>query len=540
MKTKKNSLVKNASVLMAAAIVSRIIGLLYRRPMGQILGPVGMGYYGFASNLYSILLMISAYSIPMAVSKIASERLAKRQYKSAHRIFKGALLYAVIAGGIVALIAFFGGGALLPSNQQNALPALRVLAPTIFLSAILGVFRGYFQAHHNMTPTSISQIAEQIVNAVISILASYLLVRGITDASQSAIRGAMGGTTGTAAGVIAGLAFMLFVYYVNADTLRRQQKRDTHRKTESYARILGIILMMATPIILTTFINNASSYLDGRIYSGMQGMHGIASETIAAAYGEFSNYYVPVINIPLALASASASALMPEVSAAYAVKDRKTARSHIASTVRLTMFICIPAAVGLAVLAFPIMGVLFPTSTEISVRLLATGTIYVIFTALATITGSVLQAIGHPRRAMINAAVALGVNLALLAVLLGIAPQLDIYAVMIANIVFSVVYCVINALSLRKFLGRSSIDGMVYVKTVIAAAIMGLAVWLIYNGLYHVTYRPFICLVIAIIVGVLIYLVAYVLITGTKKEELARYPMGGKLVKFFVLIRIYR
>ena len=174
-----NSLVKNASVLMIASIISRVIGLLYRRPLGSILGSVGLGYYGYASNLYSILLLISSYSIPMATSKIISEMLAKKEYRGAHKVFRGAMLYAVIVGGITALICFFGGAILLPQNQQNALPALRALAPTIFLSAILGVLRGYFQAHRTMTPTSISQILEQIMNAIVSILAAWILIRNL-------------------------------------------------------------------------------------------------------------------------------------------------------------------------------------------------------------------------------------------------------------------------------------------------------------------------------------------------------------------------
>ena len=130
---KKSNLVKNASILMVASIVSRIIGLLYRRPLAATIGSVGMGYYGFASGLYSILLLISSYSIPMAISKIVAEKNAKREYKSAYKTFRGALLYAVIVGGMTALICWFGGRFLLPANQQNALPALRALAPTIFL-----------------------------------------------------------------------------------------------------------------------------------------------------------------------------------------------------------------------------------------------------------------------------------------------------------------------------------------------------------------------------------------------------------------------
>ena len=113
---------------MIATLVSRIIGLIYRRPLGAVLGSVGLGYYGYASNLYSILLLISSYSIPMAISKIVSGKLAKKEYRNVQKIFKGALIYAVVAGGIAALLAFFGGSILLPANQQNAVPALQVLS----------------------------------------------------------------------------------------------------------------------------------------------------------------------------------------------------------------------------------------------------------------------------------------------------------------------------------------------------------------------------------------------------------------------------
>ena len=144
MSKKKNTLLRNTSILMAATIISRVIGLLYRSPLGETIGNEGLGYYSTASNLYTILLLISSYSIPMAVSKIVSERLALKEYRNAHRVFHGALIYAVIVGGIAALVAFFGGKFLLPYNQQNALLALRVLAPTIFFSAVLGVLRRLF------------------------------------------------------------------------------------------------------------------------------------------------------------------------------------------------------------------------------------------------------------------------------------------------------------------------------------------------------------------------------------------------------------
>lgn len=536
-----NSLVKNASVLMIASIISRVIGLLYRRPLGSILGSVGLGYYGYASNLYSILLLISSYSIPMATSKIISEMLAKKEYRGAHKVFRGAMLYAVIVGGITALICFFGGAILLPQNQQNALPALRALAPTIFLSAILGVLRGYFQAHRTMTPTSISQILEQIMNAIVSILAAWILIRSLAPegGTRAAIYGAMGGTIGTGAGVVVGLLFMTFVYMLNRGYFRRKIAHDRRSTEQSYQEILKMLVLMITPIIFTSFIYNCSAYADSYLYSAIQGFNGMSADSISAAYGEYSNYYVPLVSIPLAMASASTSAMMPEVSGKYAIGQLDELNRQVNQTLRLTMFICIPCMIGLTVLAKPIMGVLFPSASELAEKLLFAGSVFVVTDSFSIVTGGVLQAIGKQHVALVNAGISLAVNLASLAVMLFARPGLDIYAVMLSNIIFSLVCCFLNILSMKKHLRTRHEIRKTYVEPLASSVIMGAVAWLIYTALFHLTRRPFIGLLVAILVAIVVYLVSYVVISKTTEEEMYRFPMGGRIVKFLRLIRIY-
>lgn len=537
---KKSSLLINTSILMIATIVSRVIGLLYRSPLGAAIGSEGLGYYGTASNVYVILLLISSYSIPMAVSKIISERLALKQYRNAQRVFHGALIYAATVGGLAALLAFFGGKYLLAYNQQSALPALRVLAPTIFFSAILGVLRGYFQAHNTMVPTSVSQILEQIANAVVSILAGYLLISAFaTDSTSKAILGSVGGTMGTAAGVLVGLLFMIFVYRVNRRGIHKKIKKDRSHTEESYGNILKIIFFMVTPVIFTTFIYNANAYVDNYIYSSLMGWHGVDSSVINAAYGEFSNYYVTLINVPLALASASASAMMPEVSGEFAVGNYREANARILQTIRLTMFLSIPAAVGLGVLSFPITGVLFPASTELSAWLLLGGSVSVVFSALSTITNSALQSIGRQKTALRNAAISLGLNVLVVTVILFVSEKPGIYAVLIANIAFSVSMCFLNNLSIRKYLRFRNEIRNTYLKPLAAAAGMGVVTWIVYYGLYLLTRLEALCLLAAIVVAVPLYLILYVWITQIPEEEMRRFPMGTKIVKVLKLLRIY-
>ena len=144
-----------AGILASAGIIVRIIGLLYNTPLVAIIGDEGNGYYNSAYYAYSIILLISSYSIPSAVSKVIAQRLATKEYRNAHRIFCCAFIYVLVVGSIASLFVFFGAGLLV--EMESAIFPLKILAPTIFFSGILGVLRGYFQAHKTMVQTSVSQ-----------------------------------------------------------------------------------------------------------------------------------------------------------------------------------------------------------------------------------------------------------------------------------------------------------------------------------------------------------------------------------------------
>ena len=176
MAEKKGAVVRQAAFLMAAQLICSVVGLLYRSPLHLIMGDVGDGYYTYAYEWYTIILLISSYSIPTAISKVMAERLAVGQYRNAQRVFHASLYYVLAVGGAGAAVAFFGAPFFL-SKQPDAVLALRVLAPTILMSGFLGCLRGYFQAQNNMMPTGISRVVEQIVNAVMSVFAAWLLTR---------------------------------------------------------------------------------------------------------------------------------------------------------------------------------------------------------------------------------------------------------------------------------------------------------------------------------------------------------------------------
>ena len=522
--TQKNNLLRNASFLMIAALISKVIGLLYKSPLSEIVGEIGIGYYGLAQNAYLILLMIASFSIPQAVSKVIAERLAFKEYKNAQKFFRGALIYTMILSGASALFCLFGAKYMIPSNQPGATLALQVLAPTIFLSGILGVYRGYFQAHSNMLPTSLSQIIEQILNAAVSIGAAWLFIHFFSDGTKEGIAkwGAAGGTVGTGAGVLIALLFMAAAYEVNRKQIARHVRADQTGKEDSYREIFRVLFLIVTPIIFSSFIYNINGYINGVMYSELAGRQGVNSEVVSTLYGEYSVYFLTIINIPLTLAGAAPTSMIPEVSALYAQHRRKAARRKIDEATQLSMFISIPSAVGLAVLAYPITRLLFPNTNGTAGTLLLIGAVTIIFNTNSNVSNGVLQGIGKANLPMWNAAIALVINVGLLVALLQL-TSLGIYAVLVATIVYSIVICILNDISMKKYIHYKNPWGTVYLCPLLASIPMGVAAGGIYYLLELVTGSNLIGLLFAIAIGGMIYLSFYTTImTKLKAMEKRR------------------
>lgn len=540
MSSKRNVLVKNASFLMAAALISKVVGLLYKSPLTRIVGADGMAYYGLAQQAYLILLMIASYSIPQAVSKIIAEKLAQGEYRNAQKYFKGSLLYATVAGGAVALFCLVGASILIPSNQQGATLALRVLSPTIFLSGILGVYRGYFQAYRNMVPTSISQILEQFANAAFSILAAWFFIEVVAGSDKNSIDrwGAAGGTIGTGVGVVAALLFVLVVYHLNRKIIQKKIASDQTGQEESYQEVIGVILRMVTPIILSAFIYNVNGYIDGYLFSEILGHQGFEDEGIRMLYTEYSIYFLSIINIPLTLSSAAPTSMIPEVSAAYARDHLELANRKVDQAVQLSMFISIPSAVGLAVLSQPIVRILFPDTIGTAGLLLTVGAVTVVLNGLSNISNGVLQGIGLPNLPMRNAAIALVVDVSSLVVML-LTTGLGILAVVLAIIIYSVLICILNDRSMKKYLGYKNKWVDAYLIPFLASIPMALAAWLLFMGVYFLIPSDLLGLAVSVPLAGVVYVVLYIVIARVPEEELRAFPFGGILVRIAGILRIY-
>ncbi len=531
MENKKDAFIKQAGILAAAGIVCRIIGILYRSPLAAIIGDEGNGYYGSAYNIYTIILLISSYSIPSAISKVIAEKLALKEYTTAQRIFHCAFYYVIAVGGVASLITFFGAGIFV---EKNCKIVLRVFAPTIFLSGLLGVLRGYFQAHKTMVQTSLSQIFEQILNAAVSLGAAYILKRMVLDkdTTTQAVYGAMGSALGTGAGVLTALLFMWAIYNKKKKAIHKRIKEENAQDVPSNAEIMKVILALVTPFILSTFIYNFSTSLDETIYRKiLKLVKDVDVSQIATWYGIYSGKAVVIANIPIAIASAVSVAMIPNISSKFATGDEDGAREKVHIATLATMLIAIPASVGLFVLATPVVSFLFPgqTSIDAASSLLKALSITVAFYCLSTLSNAVLQGIGKVNIPVKNALIALIVQTIVLALCL-LLTNMNLYALAVATITYSLLMCILNARSVAKYLEYNDNAMQVFILPASAAIIMGAAAHFTYLGMSLITGNA-ISLIVAFLVAVLVYGFLILRMHLLTDAEMLEMPFGGRILK---------
>ena len=553
---KAANFVVQGSILAAAGILVRIIGMLYRMPLNDIIGKQGNGYYTSAYNVYNILLILSSYSMPVAVSKMISSRLARGEYANCRRILRVGLIYATVAGGAAAAILWFGAdlfAELIKTPMSRY--ALKTLAPTIWIMAYLGVLRGYFQGMGTMVPTAFSQIIEQIVNAVVSVVAAGLLfqtglslnaARGAEDYSYAL--GAAGGTIGTGAGALTALLFFILLTATTGERALLSIKRKPgsgRPRRESYGRLMYLLTITVVPIVISSGVYNCSNVVDNYLFGQGMDRLGYGADEIAIFWGALGQYQL-LFNIPVAVSNALSSSLIPSLTRAVSRGDRKQARARIASSIRFSMLIAIPAAVGITVLADPVCNLLFVSEdNSLLIRLSMAGSLAVVFYSLSTVTNAVLQGLNRMDLPIRHSAIALIVHVAVLEILL-LGLKLGIYSVVIANIVFAFVMCLLNGFSIRRAARYRQEIKKTFLLPALCSVFMGAAAYGVYRGLLAAL--PWaarsgrlgmaVLVVPSVAAAMAVYGLLLVRLGAVNEEELREMPMGTRLTRIFKRLRL--
>ncbi len=536
-----NNFLVQGGLLAFASILVRLIGLLYRIPLTNIVGDEGMGYYSSAYLIYNIALLISSYSLPLAVSKLVASRVIKNQYKNSFRIFISALIFGSLIGLATSLIVYFGADYFainILKSPRTAMP-LKILAPTIFVFSIMGVLRGFFQGNNSMVQTSISQIIEQIFNAIVSIVASYYLIKQYSLSVDSAAYGAAGATLGTLLGAIAALAFLIFVFVLNWNYIKSRVVNDKTDHVDTYTFIIKMLIMTIVPAVLSQTVYQLGSILDTSIFQHVMAGKGYNEAERNILLGIFNNKFRLLTNLPVSLATALATAIVPSIVSSKTNGMMMELKNKISLGVKSVMIIALPCAAGFTVLASPILKLLFQDGGELPAQMLQVGSIALVFYSYSTITNGVLQGIDKMSKPVIHSSIGLVVHLIILYFLLKF-TDLGVFALIIVNIIFPLIISILNWIYIKKILEYRQEIKKTFIVPLISSIIMGIVAGFTYKGIYSFIGINSISTLGAIAAAVIVYFALLLLLKGISEEELYQLPKGDKIIKIARKLRLLR
>lgn len=578
-------------VLMVGVLLVKLIGVLFKIPLTDIIGSVGRGYFSSAYEVYTPIFAISMAGLPVAVSRMVAENVALGKFREARQVFKVSqriFLVVGLAGTVVLLAASYPYTHLVPGVSSKSLPAVLCVAPSIFFCCYMSAYRGYYEGLRNMTPTAISQVIEALGKLLIGLaLAKVIFSTGMSQyAANSVVFGtkvaseqdavsiisplaAAGAVLGVTCGSILSNVFLMIFYKIKGDGFTRVQLANSPKSADGSVLAKNMI-KLAIPLVISALILNITNLIDtitiqARLAAAIDGdfdtvfkMHEVAmtkavnrsrldisnhTEVVKylwGAYGaalDFRNL-VPQITVQLGVSA------LPALAAAWAVKDKKSISSTIETVIRIGMLIALPAGIGMASLAEPILTVIygrgnFSDSISVVVPIMTAYGLATCIMAVSTPITNMLQAIGRPDIPVKSVIAGAICKLVCNYILVGI-PGINVYGAVAGTILFYVVIVSINLISLIRVANVRVNWVSVFFKPFLCAGLCGLTAFTA-NALINKIFpsspadgllsMSTVAMVVAVGLAVIVYAASLLVFKALAKEDVVNLPKGEKIAK---------
>lgn len=519
-------LVKGATILAVAGILSKVLGACFRIPLTNLIGAEGQAYYGAAYPVYSFFLVLSSAGIPVAIARMVSERVTLKDHKNAHRVYI-ASLYLMVAIGVISFAICFFGADYIAGILKNpgAATAIRGLAPALLLSPLVSSYRGYFEGYQNMFPTGFSQVLEQFTRVIVGLALSFFLI------SQSLELAVGGATFGASVGLAAALVALVILF-------RKDRKKKIHlieqsvKPLESTKSLIKELFEISIPITIGSTVMPFMMIIDNAVIMRRLQATGWSYLESKKLYGLISGFTDPLISMPGVFIDAICISLMPAVTAAFTLKNKKDLDKNVETGMKTMMIIAFPCAIGLIVLAKPILHLLYPArldEADMAVLNLQILSLTIVTLSFMRVLSSVLQGIRKMVLPVINLLIGATVKIIVTYILVGI-PSLHINGAAIGNIMAYVISGILNYAALRKYadLHLNFVD--VFLRPFASAAIMGVSAVVIYKLMYSISNSNLIATFVAIMIAVAVYFVLVFITKTIRREDAALIPKGDLII----------
>lgn len=516
-------------ILSASTFICKVIGLFFKIPMLEYVGIDGMAYFSAAYNVYLLLNTLSIAGLPVAISILVSERRARGDGAGVRRVFyiSLALCTAIGIAGASALWLFAGrySNAVGMAGAQYSVMAI---APTMLFICIIGAIRGYFQGHEMMEPTATSQLIESLGKLFLGVgFAVFALSSG-----KGAAEVAAAAVLGLSVGMLLSLLYLLCRLFFFA---RKSSALSRAPSTERGSAVLRRLLVIAFPITLAASVTGITSLTDTALITNRLIDAGYADSVARMMYSSYSNLAVPLFNMPPALLAPLAVSIVPTLTAAITEGDRERERGVFNSSMRMCVFLALPAAAGMSVFAEPILRLVFSTQEQavsVAAPLLSLLAVSIIFSCLTALTNAVLQTYARRTLPIVSMFVGALVKIAAEYVLVG--------RIGIMGAPVSTLACTLTVTSLNVyFIGQytpHAID-IRFLWRALASTVLAISASVgVYVGLDR--FGTVVALFAAVLAAVIIYIPTGLKLRAVSGEDVLQLPKGEKIARLLAKLKL--
>lgn len=574
-KRKSQSLLNGALVLSVATLIVKVIGVIYKIPLSNMIGTVGRGYFDSAYNLYIPIYTISMAGLPVAVSKMVSQQMALKNYRDVrliHRVAKRLFLIMGILGTLAMFILAYPYA--YSSKNMNVIPAILVITPSIFFCCIMSSYRGYYNGLRNMTPTAISQVFEAGGKLAFGLVCAKAVIKfgykrfeagqtvfGVTAASETEALSAIypyaaaAAAAGVTLGTVVGMIYLILLHKIKGDSITKAELAGS-RRPEKSSVVAKKLIVFAIPVVASSLVFSITNLIDAvtiqnrlayMIGENMEYIRSIYPTELAGVldadvknflYGAYSlsldfKNLIPSITMPLGISA------IPALSAAWAIKNKKQIRISIESVMRVTMLIAMPAGIGMGVLAQPILVAFYgkgnsAAGISIAAPVMMAYGFSIFLMSLSQPMTNMLQALDRAKIPLVSLSIGAVAKLIANYILVAI-PKLNVNGAVIGTIICYLIIVIINFAALV-YTTKIKINIMsVFIKPTLCGILCGAGAYTSF-GIFNrfIPANPLkliLSLGLSIGIGGLIYIISMLLIKGISKDDINMIPKGEKIGK---------
>ena len=525
---KKQSFLHGTALLAMATALVKLIGALYKIPLNAIIGEQGFAYFTTSYEIYNVLLMIATAGLPVAMSRMVSEQSSLGNFNQVRRTYKTAKVIFLTLGLIGTLLMTIFCRQLAEFQEQpDAWAAIGALGPCVLLMCIMSTYRGFFQGQGNMMPTSVSQVLEALCKLIVGMIAAIFLLK-MTDSVPFAAAGAILGVTASC-----GLSA---IYLWRCFRKNYAALPDSGDAAESYGKTAKNLLLIAIPITIGSAGISILTMLETKIYMSQLlnlGYVQAEADTMKGIY-DFSK---TVFNMPCAFITPITVSIIPAIASQLSLKNYREAKATEESAVRIMGLISLPCAVGLAVLARPVMALLGGYTGEklaLATTLMTILGVCVVFNSLVLLTNAIMQSHGHVNLPVIHMLIGGALRLVAVYILAG-NPDIGIVGGPIGSLLCHFTITVLNLITMRRCIQHPPAVLKNLLRPLLASILMGAAAYGAWYGLQMFTSSRVILCGGPVAVGVIIYFAAAIKLRVITRQDCLMLPKGEKIAKILHL-----